>query len=723
LTGFAYFYFWPNAPGWNDVSLTVTSNIALANLCLFSRTFLSLDHIQPRLSRVLYYSACVGYALAIAAIFAPYKIMIIFTAINVLYSPGLSYLAGMVLVLKRYKQAYFYICAFFVFVIAATIFVMGKAGVLPRNGVSEYAIHVGATLTAVLLSFALADRIKRERNEKEAAQRHAISNLEKYRTIYESSLEGMFRFSLERRLLACNPAFANMLGVADQEALFKRAENLSGFVPFSESDTRRLFDMLQGHEHVFGFEAKCHDLDGQEFWGAIYARLVEDRVQGTFVEASIVDITEKKVSEKKLSFIANHDVLTGLKNRRVFQQSLNNAIAFSSEHGVGHALLFMDLDQFKIVNDTCGHSAGDELLKQMASLFNTHIRDHDSLARLGGDEFVILLRECDTGLAEEIANRLRQEVADYRFSWNKKMFSIGISIGIVPVNSEASSSEDLLSLADTACYAAKDSGRNRVFVFEYGSEDVPARQTEMHVANNLREAIDQDSLLLYKQNIQSIDSVVKGEQYEILVRLPKAGDLLLPGSFLPAAERFDTIEHLDFWVTNAYLEWLSQHPKALNDLHQANINISGRTLNDSRLGEHLVELFERFSIPKEKICFEITESAAISNLSQTSEFLKKMTQQGFQFSLDDFGSGFSSYSYLKMLPVKSLKIDGSFIRDILTDPIDKAMVKSIIEISHAMGIDVTAEFVEDEHIHAELKTMGVDFVQGYYIHRPEPLHP
>jgi len=197
----------------------------------------------------------------------------------------------------------------------------------------------------------------------------------------------------------------------------------------------------------------------------------------------------------------------------------------------------------------------------------------------------------------------------------------------------------------------------------------------------------------------------------------------LPGSFLPAAERFDTIEHLDFWVTNAYLEWLSQHPKALNDLHQANINISGRTLNDSRLGEHLVELFERFSIPKEKICFEITESAAISNLSQTSEFLKKMTQQGFQFSLDDFGSGFSSYSYLKMLPVKSLKIDGSFIRDILTDPIDKAMVKSIIEISHAMGIDVTAEFVEDEHIHAELKTMGVDFVQGYYIHRPEPLHP
>ncbi len=718
VTGFAYYYFWPGSPEWNDISLTVVSNFSLANLCLFSRSFLSLEITKPTLGKILKYCAVMGYMLAAASLFIPYKILILITAANVILSPSISYVAGMSLALVRYKQAYFYTSAFGIFVISAAVFAIGKTGLIPRNNLSEYAIHIGATLSIVLLSFALADRIKRERNEKESAQKSAIANLEKYRSIYETSLEGMFRFSCDGKILTCNPAFKKLMGIDKKPAFFEDMGNLSGFIPFASKDQEQLKTLLRNNDHAFGFETLCHNFKGEEFWGAIYAKVIEDKQLGRYIDASIVDITEKKTNENKLNYIANHDILTGLKNRLVFQKNLHDAIISSCSKGLDHSLLFMDLDQFKIVNDTCGHSAGDELLKQMAALFNTHIRDIDSLARLGGDEFVILLRECSIGRAEEIANRLRQEVADYRFSWNKKIFSIGISIGIVPVLNQDISAEDLLSLADTACYAAKDAGRNHVYVYENDSEDISSRQTEMHLANSLREAINNDTLLLYKQNIQAISQTVEGDLYEILVRLPLESKLLLPGSFLPAAERFDRIEQLDFWVTEAFLSWLSKNPESLNSLHQANINLSGRTISNSRFSEHLIELFGQYNIPKEKVCFEITESAAISNLAQTSTFLKKMTKMGFQFSLDDFGSGFSSYSYLKMLPVKSLKIDGSFIQDITSDPIDHAMVKSIIEVSHMMGIDVTAEFVENEEILVELQKLGIDFVQGYHIHMP-----
>jgi len=381
----------------------------------------------------------------------------------------------------------------------------------------------------------------------------------------------------------------------------------------------------------------------------------------------------------------------------------------------------MDLDQFKIVNDTCGHVAGDELLRQLSTLFKQHVRDLDSIARVGGDEFVILLYDCVIDKAHEIAERLRQEVSDYKFSWDSKIFSVGISIGIVPVDSDTTSSIDVLSLADNACYAAKDRGRNRIVVHQGKTSDISERQSEMELAGTIRQAIDKNEFVLYRQRIEGVNRTVEGEMYEILVRLPSNGKILLPGEFIPAAERFDSVENLDYWVVDSYLKWLLVNKDAYENLFQANINISARTLGRDGFEEYLLSKFQQYNVSKSKVCFEITESEAISNLSKATEILNRLVACGFQFSLDDFGSGLSSYSVLKMLPVMSLKIDGSFVRDIEKDPIDKAMVKSIVYVAHAMDLQVVAEFVESEAVYKELKKMEIDFVQGYYVHKPEEL--
>ncbi|MFL0805152.1 MAG: EAL domain-containing protein [Agarilytica sp.] len=721
LTGFSYFYFWPNSPIWNEMSLAVMGNVGLANLCLFSRSFLSLPQLFPRLSLALYLSAGLGFVLSALSFIFPYHYMIVPTALNVAYSAVLTYTVGLYLMFRGYKQAYFYNAAFFVFVIASVFFVLEKFGLVARTGSSENGIHVGAVLTSVIFSFALADRIKREKIEKEAAQETAIANLEKYRAIYEYSLEGMFRITAKGKLLACNPAFANLMGVATESVLIESITKVSDYIPSSKSDLNKIISIIGNDGHVFGYETVCRRVDGSEFWGAIYAKFMNDPKFGRVIDASIVDITDKKESEEKLTFMASHDLLTGLANRVGFRNKIDQAVRVSSDSGRVHSLLFMDLDQFKVVNDTSGHSAGDELLKQLSVLFKKHLRDADAIARLGGDEFAILLFDCPLPLASEIAERLRDEVSEHRFYWNEKVFSVGVSIGIVPIDKSIASAEELMRLADTACYAAKDAGRNRVVIHEASNQDIPARQTEMNLANTLKEAIGRDELVLFKQKIQPVESSDEGDRYEILVRLMADGEIILPGGFLPAAERFDAIEQLDYWVTNAYFSWLSTHQDALAQLTLANINISGRTLGNDNFGDYLEGLFEKYNIPKEKICFEITESAAISNLAYTSRFINRMTKNGLQFSLDDFGSGFSSYSYLKMLPVKSLKIDGSFIKDLPSDPINFAMVKSIIEVAHIMGLQVTAEFVESQEILDALADLGVDLVQGFHIHMPELL--
>ncbi len=721
LTGIGYQVFWSNLPNWNEIAIVFSANMALAALLMFSRDFLSLKSSIPYAYSAFRILASIGFLNISLGFILPYHLMILVTLVYALISPIIGYCAGIYLWKTGFKPARYYTVAFTAFICAVTIMVFAKISVFPTSFFSENAIHLGAIAVVSLLSFALADRINRERNDKEFAQFNAINNLQKYREVYERALEGMFQINSDGMLIDCNPAFASLLGAKSVDDLKSLQINILNKIPLDSESRETLIEKLKNKGYVFGFEAECENVAGSSFWASIHARIASSDRHNDIIEGSIVDITNKKLSEQKLEFLAKHDSLTGLINRAEFENRLQDALGkFNSDH-VGHCLLFLDLDQFKIVNDTSGHRAGDELLKCLSQVLKENARTRDSIARLGGDEFAILLERCPLEKAEEVANTLRRKIADYKFNWEGKTFTVGASIGIVPIEEDHPSIEEIFSLADTACYGAKDAGRNCIMVHSPKSNEVIQRQSEMRQVAYLKEAIKLDQLVLYKQYISSSDSEESGERYEILVRMIKDNEIILPGAFLPAAERYNAIVEVDKWVVENYFKWLSNHPEESKKLIQVNINLSGQTLGDAEFPVFLEDLFTRYKVPTEKICLEITESTAVRSLSKTNAFISRLKLRGIKFALDDFGSGFSSYSYLKNLKVDSLKIDGSFIRNITNDPIDKSMVESIAKVAQAIGINTVAEFVENPETLDLINKLGVNYFQGYHIHKPCPL--
>ncbi|MFT6028807.1 MAG: diguanylate cyclase (GGDEF)-like protein/PAS domain S-box-containing protein [Oleiphilaceae bacterium] len=721
LTGIGYQVFWPNLPNWNKMAVVVSANMALAALLMFSRIFLSLNSSIPSAYKWFRILAIVGFLNISLALVLPYHIMILVTIAYALVSPFLGYCAGIYLWKTGFKPARYYTVAFTAFICAVVIMIFAKLRIFPTSFFSENAIHIGAISVVSLLSFALADRINRERNDKEFAQFNAIRNLEKYREVYERALEGLFQINSEGRLLDCNPAFASLLGAKSVNDLKKSEINLLEMIPVETDSRYEFFQKLNHKGYVFGYDAKCSNIDGFNFWATIHARVAYKEQDNDIIEGSIVDITDKKLSEQKLEFLAKHDSLTGLINRSEFENRLHDALEKLHTAHAGHCLLFLDLDQFKIVNDTSGHRAGDELLKCLSQVLKDNARTRDSIARLGGDEFAILLERCPLDKAEEVANTLRRKIADYRFNWEDKTFSVGVSIGIVPIEKGHPSIEEIFSLADTACYGAKDAGRNCIMVHSPKSNEVIKRQSEMRQVAYLKEAIKSDQLVLYKQYIATSENQATGGRYEILVRMIKNNKVILPGAFLPAAERYNAIVEVDKWVIENYFKWLANNPKEQQKLIQVNINLSGQTLGDAEFPDFLDEIFSRYAVPTDKICLEITESTAVRSLSKTNLFISRLKLRGIKFALDDFGSGFSSYSYLKNLKVDTLKIDGSFIRNMTTDPIDRSMVESIANVAQVIGIKTVAEFVENAETLALLNQIGVNFTQGYHIHKPCPI--
>lgn len=447
---------------------------------------------------------------------------------------------------------------------------------------------------------------------------------------------------------------------------------------------------------------------------AIALQAAQERMQERIDEAT-----------ERLSYQATHDALTGLVNRREFERRLEKALFSAREEGRVHALCYLDLDQFKIVNDTCGHVAGDELLRQLTVLLQSKVRDADLLARLGGDEFGVLLENCPLEQAQVVADLLRQTVKDFHFVWQGKPFVIGVSIGLVPLNQDCESLASVLSRADTACYTAKDLGRNRVHVYRAEDSELALRQGEMNWVARITHAIEENRFRLYYQAIMPLShSDREGEHFEILLRmLDDAGELIPPMAFIPAAERYNLMPAIDRWVVSTAfgLYWKIFPRTALNRRHTCTVNLSGPSLCDDYFLEFIKRQFSLYQVPYDHICFEITETAAITNLSSAMEFIGALRNLGCRFSLDDFGSGLSSFTYLKNMPVDYLKIDGSFVRDMVDDPMDAAMVESINQIGHVMGLKTIAEGVESDEILAKLRVIGVDFVQGYTIERPKQL--
>ncbi|MDH3637950.1 MAG: EAL domain-containing protein [Gammaproteobacteria bacterium] len=433
------------------------------------------------------------------------------------------------------------------------------------------------------------------------------------------------------------------------------------------------------------------------------------------------DVTKTQRLSEELAYHAQHDSLTGLINRRVFEQHLGRVLAETQGEKSEHILCYLDLDQFKVINDTCGHAAGDELLCQIANLLLRRVRKTDILARLGGDEFGLLMENCSLRHASRIADTLRDGIQEFRFSFKGKVFSISVSIGMVPLDKHNTSVANALSAADAACYIAKNQGRNRVHIYKENGAQLIRWKREMELTSTMTQALERNGFKLAFQSIVPANDSGEGSMFEVLLRMEdESGNVMLPNAFLPAAERYSMLTRIDRWVARKALEWLEQNRDRCRDLKLCAVNLSGQSLSDPEFQDFLNELFDETKVPPEKVCFEITETAAISDLSNTQRFIEMFRERGCQFALDDFGSGLSSFAYLKTLPVDYVKIDGLFVKDVTSDPIDLAMVKSINEISHLMGKRTIAEHVEDEQTLAILRDIGVDYVQGNGVSRPRP---
>ena len=432
------------------------------------------------------------------------------------------------------------------------------------------------------------------------------------------------------------------------------------------------------------------------------------------------DVSESRELNRKLSYHASHDILTGLVNRREFEARLERSLRSAKARETQYALCHLDVDQFKIINDTCGHSAGDALLGQVGALLKTKIRWRDTLARLGGDEFGVLLESCSLDDALVMAEQLRETMRSYKFVWEERTFRLGCSIGVVPITGDSEDVATVLSSADSACQAAKEGGRNRVFSFQDNDIDLMRRRREMQWAARINNALEESRFELFRMTIQPLQKHEPGAHYELLLRMrDETGKIVSPDNFINAAERYGITPQIDRWVVEHALRWLVSEADERERLALCSINLSGQSLGDADFLPFVQKLLKNSGIDGTKICFEITETAAIASFSQANRFIAALKEeQGCKFALDDFGTGLSSFGYLKHFPVDFLKIDGSFVKEILRDPIDREMVRSINEIGHLTGKQTIAEFAENEEIINMLRSLGVDYAQGYGISAP-----
>jgi len=470
--------------------------------------------------------------------------------------------------------------------------------------------------------------------------------------------------------------------------------------------------------------------NGDIRWISARAYPVRDP-QGKIIKITGIaeDITSRIEVEDQIHFMAMHDPLTKLFNRFAFEQHFDKILQNNIDHDEQYALLYIDLDQFKIVNDTCGHTAGDKMLAMLADMLRYAVIGKGLIARLGGDEFGIILNNSSTEAAQSFAQDLLDEIKEFRFAWKDKRFSVGASIGLVMIDSDSYNRTELLSAADMACYAAKDMGRNRIHTFTHDDEDMLQRHGEMQFVERINRALEEDRFVLHRQIISSLQDKDMAPSYEYLVRLmDEEGNLLYPGAFMPAAERYELMPKLDRWVVTHVFEHLQSHQQnnfVADGLPAAFINLSGQIFSDGEFPDFIIEQAQRFNLEPQSICLEITETSAISNITIAGEFINRLRRAGFKFALDDFGTGMSSFSYLQSLHVDVLKIDGVFCKSLHDNDLNTAIIEAITNIAHKTHLKVIAEWIETQAVQEKLTQYGVDFGQGYFIGKPEPLpeHP
>lgn len=543
----------------------------------------------------------------------------------------------------------------------------------------------------------------------------------RYLALYDDNPTMVFNLSETGLILSVNRTGAKQLGLTVEEL-----QDCLVF-HFIHSDDLPIMQALLEHcianpSFVHKQELRQICYNGRIIWVRATARSFENEQQQSSLLLVCEDVTEAHNLSEQIAYQSSHDALTGLANRSEFDKHINTLVLLAHADHSEHALCYLDLDQFKVVNDTCGHLGGDELLRQLGDLLRKNLRRHDFVARLGGDEFGVLMYNCSLGEAYLACEKIRDMISDFHFGWEDRSFTVGVSIGVSSVNASSGNAVELLKEADAACYAAKDKGRNRVHVYRPDDEELAQRHGEMQWVSKIQRGLEQNRFCLYGQQIVPLSKNSEGLHFETLIRYrDDRGNIVPPGAFLSSAERYNLAAALDRSVIKLLFEWLANKPEFLDKLSICSINLSGVSLSDETMLLYISEQFAEYGIPTEKICFEITETAAIANLSFATKFINHLRDCGCAFSLDDFGSGLSSFAYLKNLPVDFLKIDGLFVKDIVEDKVDLAMVRAINEVGHIMGKKTIAEFVENEQIFDLLNELGVDYAQGYGIGKPVPL--
>jgi diguanylate cyclase (GGDEF)-like protein/PAS domain S-box-containing protein len=576
------------------------------------------------------------------------------------------------------------------------------------------AVGGGLLVIALLVAFSVIRYISR-------AEAALFREKERAEVTLHSIAEGVITTDARGRVEVLNAVAETLTGWRSRDA---RGLPLGAVYTVLDEENRRPL------EHVFTRDAPprfarsalLQAKDGRRIPVDESVALIRDpagRRKGTVVVFH--DVSHIRAMAQRLTWQASHDALTGLTNRREFERRLAYLLESARADGRHHALLYLDLDRFKAVNDSCGHNAGDELLRQLSAVMHVKMRGSDTLARVGGDEFGVLLEACPVDQAIRIANGLRETVRDFRFVCREREFSLGLSIGLVVVDAATVSVSEAMEAADAACYGAKKKGGGRVEIHQPGANVSRTAQGDIAMVHQISGALDKSGFRLYRQPIADVGAGAGPEHYEVLVRMvDEGGQLLPPNEFIPAAERFNLLPLVDRWVVSAVLDFMAREgPGGEGAVYS--INLSGASVNDSTFTDFLRRRIDAHHVPARRLCFEITETAAISNLTKAAEFMHELKALGCRFALDDFGVGMSSFAYLKHLPADFLKIDGSFVRDLATNAVDYAIVEAINRIAHLLGMRTVAEFVADAATLARLRELQVDYAQGDAIGAPEPL--
>ena len=591
---------------------------------------------------------------------------------------------------------------------------------LSRNGLLPmppglHNLHASLPVLSMLMFGALLDKqLEQVRRALLTTQTQAIDNLEQYQALFRHSGEGIFRCSRDGHLLEANPSLTRMLGGDSARLLTQPLQALLG-----EDTWAELLAGMETGDGTVSRECQLRDLQARTHW--VYLSLHQQETQDS-IEGIVVDLSERRALEERLQHLAAHDALTGIYNRRELERLLSGTLSGRAGVHFSH-LLCLGLDRFKQVNDLCGHLAGDQLLRQLANQLGRALPRHAELARIGGDEFAILLREADDAAALEQAERLRRNVEQFIFTWENRPFRLHASIGLLALDSGVRDWETALNWASSAAQLAKHQGRNRVQQFNPADGALLEHQRQLQWITRLREATERGHFELFQQPVMPLQAQADGLHYEVLLRYrdPHSGEWISPLQFLDAAARYGFLGAIDRWVIEHLCAWLAKNPRHLANLAQVNVNLSAESLLDQGFHRLLHETLQHHGLPASKLCIEVTEMVALGELGVSAKWIDELRGQGLKVALDDFGSGFASYAYLRHLPLDILKIDGSFIRGIEQDPINQAMVGSMQQIAEQLGLCTVAEFVETPESLECLRQLGVDYAQGYHVGKPQPL--